>query len=63
MPGRAADPNLRGRNTCVREPENLAYNAAIGVGGSVTLGFQATHAGNSAEPSAFTLNGTPCAIA
>ncbi|MFC7247808.1 PHB depolymerase family esterase [Catellatospora aurea] len=42
---------------------NLAYNAAIPAGGSVSLGFQATHTGNTAKPASFTLNGAACAIA
>jgi glucuronoarabinoxylan endo-1,4-beta-xylanase len=39
---------------------NLSYNAAIPPGGSTTIGFQASHSGNSAAPSGFTLNGTAC---
>ncbi|MEV6205662.1 PHB depolymerase family esterase [Kitasatospora sp. NPDC051914] len=39
---------------------NAAYNAAIAPGTSVSVGFQATHTGNPAAPTAFTLNGTPC---
>ena len=39
---------------------NLTYNAAIPPGGSTTIGFQASHSGNSAPPTGFTLNGTPC---
>lgn len=42
---------------------NVAYNAAIPVNGTITIGFQATHTGNSARPSAFTLNGMLCANA
>ncbi|XTZ17291.1 extracellular catalytic domain type 1 short-chain-length polyhydroxyalkanoate depolymerase [Micromonospora echinospora] len=42
---------------------NLAHNAAIPVNGSITVGFQATHTGDAAGPSAFTLNGTPCVLA
>jgi poly(hydroxyalkanoate) depolymerase family esterase len=41
---------------------NVGYNAAIAPGGSVTVGFQATHTGNTAEPTSFTLNGSPCAV-
>jgi poly(hydroxyalkanoate) depolymerase family esterase len=40
---------------------NVDYNASIPPGGSQTLGFQATHTGNSAAASAFTLNGATCA--
>ncbi|GAA4260906.1 glycoside hydrolase family 11 protein [Dactylosporangium darangshiense] len=39
---------------------NVSYNAAIPPGGSTTIGFQATHTGNGAAPSGFTLNGTAC---
>lgn len=39
---------------------NLSYNASIPPGGSTTIGFQASHSGNSAAPSGFTLNGTAC---
>ncbi|OZV80596.1 esterase [Micromonospora echinospora] len=42
---------------------NVAHNAAIPVNGSITVGFQATHTGDAAGPSAFTLNGAPCALA
>lgn len=40
---------------------NLSYDGVIAPGTSVTIGFQATHTGNTAEPTAFTLNGTGCA--
>jgi cellulase/cellobiase CelA1 len=39
---------------------NASYNAAIPPGGSTTIGFQATHTGNSAAPTGFTLNGAAC---
>ena len=39
---------------------NLSYDAAIAVGGQVSIGFQATHTGNSAAPANFALNGSPC---
>jgi hypothetical protein len=39
---------------------NVSYNAAIAPGGSVAIGFQASHSGNNAAPSGFTLNGTAC---
>ncbi|WP_198679346.1 cellulose binding domain-containing protein [Thermomonospora amylolytica] len=39
---------------------SLGHNAAIPPGGSTVIGFQATHDGNPAEPTAFTLNNTPC---
>jgi acetylxylan esterase len=41
---------------------NLSYNGAIPVGGSTSIGFQATHTGNAAAPSSFTLNGAACTI-
>ncbi|MFJ3442431.1 PHB depolymerase family esterase [Streptomyces sp. NPDC086081] len=40
---------------------NAPYNGTIAPGASVTLGYQATHTGNSAGPAAFTLNTTVCA--
>ncbi|MGC4897090.1 extracellular catalytic domain type 1 short-chain-length polyhydroxyalkanoate depolymerase [Micromonospora sp. DT31] len=40
---------------------NVSYNAAIPPGGSVTIGFQANHTGDTGRPAAFTLNGSPCA--
>ncbi|GAB3059679.1 extracellular catalytic domain type 1 short-chain-length polyhydroxyalkanoate depolymerase [Micromonospora schwarzwaldensis] len=42
---------------------NVAYNAAIPATGSTTIGFQATHSGNTAKPTSFTLNGAPCTLA
>ncbi|MBP5910379.1 PHB depolymerase family esterase [Streptomyces sp. LBUM 1478] len=39
---------------------NAAYNAAIAPGASVSIGYQANHTGNSAAPSAFTLNEAAC---
>nr|WP_212846114.1 glycoside hydrolase family 11 protein [Catellatospora sp. IY07-71] len=39
---------------------NVGYNAAIPPGGSTTIGFQATHTGNSSAPTGFSLNGTAC---
>ncbi|MFK4243114.1 PHB depolymerase family esterase [Micromonospora chokoriensis] len=42
---------------------NVAYNGGIPVNGSVTIGFQASHSGNNARPSSFTLNGAPCTVA
>ncbi|MFY1650390.1 PHB depolymerase family esterase [Solwaraspora sp. WMMB762] len=41
---------------------NMSYNASIPVNGSVDIGFQATHTGNSGAPSSFTLNGAACTI-
>ncbi|MEV5321014.1 PHB depolymerase family esterase [Streptomyces sp. NPDC052687] len=40
---------------------NAAYNATLAPGASVSIGYQASHTGNSASPGAFTLNGTACA--
>jgi len=39
---------------------NLSYNASIPAGGNTSFGFQATHTGNSAAPTGFSLNGTAC---
>ncbi len=42
---------------------NVSYNGTLAPGASTTIGFQATHTGNSAAPTAFTLNGAPCTVA
>jgi glucuronoarabinoxylan endo-1,4-beta-xylanase len=42
---------------------NVSYNGTLAPGAGVDIGFQATHTGNTAEPSAFTLNGIPCTVA
>nr|WP_305034445.1 PHB depolymerase family esterase [Micromonospora solifontis] len=42
---------------------NVSYNATIPANGSVDIGFQANHTGNTGEPSSFTLNGAPCTVA
>jgi poly(hydroxyalkanoate) depolymerase family esterase len=39
---------------------NATYNAAIAPNAPVTIGFQATHTGNTAAPASFTLNGRTC---
>ena len=39
---------------------NLSYNGSLAPGASTTLGFQATHTGNSAAPAGFSLNGQAC---
>jgi poly(hydroxyalkanoate) depolymerase family esterase len=41
---------------------NVTYNAAIAPNSSLTIGFQATHTGDTAKPASFTLNGMSCAI-
>jgi cellulase/cellobiase CelA1 len=42
---------------------NMSYNSAIAPGGSVgSIGFQASHNGNTGKPTAFTLNSTPCTL-
>ncbi|GIH62309.1 cellulose binding domain-containing protein [Microbispora siamensis] len=41
---------------------NVSYNATIAPGATIDIGFQATHTGNTAEPTAFTLNGVPCTV-
>ncbi|MEU5266027.1 cellulose binding domain-containing protein [Amycolatopsis sp. NPDC021455] len=43
--------------------KNVTYNAAIPAGGSIGIGFQATHTGDPAAPTAFTLNGVACTVA
>ncbi|WFE48175.1 PHB depolymerase family esterase [Verrucosispora sp. WMMD1129] len=42
---------------------NVSYNASIPANGSLTIGFQATHTGDAARPSSFTLNGASCTVA
>jgi len=42
---------------------NVSYNGTLAPGTTVDIGFQATHTGNTAEPTAFTLNGIPCTVA
>jgi glucuronoarabinoxylan endo-1,4-beta-xylanase len=42
---------------------NVSYNSTIAAGATVEFGFQAGHTGNTAEPTAFTLNGIPCTVA
>jgi glucuronoarabinoxylan endo-1,4-beta-xylanase len=41
---------------------NVSYNGTLAPGATVEIGFQATHTGNTAEPAAFTLNGTACTV-
>ncbi|MBQ1076628.1 PHB depolymerase family esterase [Micromonospora sp. C31] len=42
---------------------NVSYNATIAPGASVSVGFQATHTGDTGRPSSFTLNGATCTFA
>lgn len=39
---------------------NVAYNATLAPGASVSVGYQATHSGDSGAPTAFALNGSTC---
>jgi acetylxylan esterase len=39
---------------------NASFNGSIAAGQSTTIGFQATHTGNTAAPTDFTLNGATC---
>ncbi|MGW4638566.1 cellulose binding domain-containing protein [Sphaerisporangium sp. NPDC004334] len=41
---------------------NVDFNGTLAPGATVEIGFQATHTGNTAEPTAFTLNGVPCTV-
>jgi cellulase/cellobiase CelA1 len=41
---------------------NVSYDASLPPGGALTIGFQATHTGNAAAPSSFTLNGASCTL-
>ena len=42
---------------------NMSYNGTLAPGASTTIGFQATHTGNTARPAAFALNGAASTIA
>lgn len=42
---------------------NVSYDAAIAPNASITIGFQATHTGDTAAPTSFTLNGATCTSA
>ncbi|WP_213455617.1 glycoside hydrolase family 11 protein [Rhizomonospora bruguierae] len=39
---------------------NVSFNSSIPPGGNVQIGFQATHNGNGAAPTGYSLNGTAC---
>ncbi|NUO57141.1 MAG: polysaccharide deacetylase family protein [Hamadaea sp.] len=39
---------------------NAGYNSTIAAGGSVGIGYQATHTGNTGAPTGFALNGVAC---
>ncbi|MET7481789.1 PHB depolymerase family esterase [Streptomyces sp. NPDC005538] len=41
---------------------NVSYDGTIAPNASVTIGYQANHTGNSASPTAYTLNGTSCTV-
>jgi len=41
---------------------NVSYDARIPAGGSQSFGFQGTYSGSYAQPTAFILNGTSCAV-
>lgn len=41
---------------------DVGHNATIAPNASTSIGFQATHTGNSGKPGSFTLNGTPCTV-
>ena len=43
--------------------QNMSYNSSIPPGGSQSIGFNASHTGNSGRPASFALNGTPCQVA
>ncbi|MEV6970070.1 glycoside hydrolase family 9 protein [Hamadaea sp. NPDC051192] len=42
--------------------KSLDYNGSIAPGASVSLGFNGSWTGSNPEPTAFTLNGTPCTV-
>ncbi|QBI56661.1 endo-1,4-beta-xylanase [Streptomonospora litoralis] len=41
---------------------NASWNASVPAGGSVSVGFNATHSGANSEPDSFTLNGQSCSV-
>ncbi|MFD4553652.1 PHB depolymerase family esterase [Streptomyces sp. NPDC058469] len=41
---------------------NASYDGTLAPNASVTIGYQANHTGNSAAPTAYTLNGTACTV-
>ena len=41
---------------------NVAWNGSLPPGASTGIGFNGTHTGSNPRPTAFTLNGSPCAI-
>ena len=43
------------------EASNVSYNGSLAPGASTSIGFQATHTGNSGAATSFVLNGTTCA--
>jgi acetylxylan esterase len=50
-------------NSAAVTARNVSYNGTIGPNGSVGIGFQATHTGNTSKPPSFTLNGSACTAA
>jgi Cellulose binding domain len=42
---------------------NAAYNPDLAPNASVSIGFQASHTGNTAAPTSYVLNGAACAAA
>lgn len=43
--------------------KNVSYNGDIAPGASISVGFQATHTGDTSAPPSFVLNGKTCAVA
>ena len=41
---------------------NVSYNGGLAPGASTSFGFNGTHTGSNPKPTAFTLNGAPCAL-
>nr|WP_222936677.1 endo-1,4-beta-xylanase [Streptomonospora sp. PA3] len=41
---------------------NTSWNSTLAAGGSVSIGFNASHSGSNAEPESFTLNGQSCSV-
>jgi poly(hydroxyalkanoate) depolymerase family esterase len=50
-------------NGGVVSARNASYNGTLAPNASTGIGFQASHTGDTGRPTAFTLNGTACAVA
>jgi len=58
-PGWSATWTQTGQNVIAK---NLDYNGTLAPGASVQIGFNGTWTSSNPEPTAFTLNGSPCTV-